>query len=99
MPEILFQIRPVRTAADLEATAQLFDAYASSLGVDLSFQDFTAEQATLPGKYAPPAGELLLARLPGSAVGMRRAQTDATRRLLRDEAALRRASRTRAWPR
>jgi ribosomal protein S18 acetylase RimI-like enzyme len=80
MPEILFQIRPVRTAADLEATALLFDAYASSLGVDLSFQDFTAEQATLPGKYAPPAGELLLSRdlqgAPLGCVGLRPMQPD-----------------------
>jgi ribosomal protein S18 acetylase RimI-like enzyme len=62
MPDPSFQIRPVRTAADLEATARLFDAYASSLGVDLSYQGFAEELATLPGKYAPPAGELLLAR-------------------------------------
>ncbi len=62
MPETLFQIRPVRSAADLEATLQLFNAYASSLEVDLSYQNFATELATLPGKYAPPAGEILLAR-------------------------------------
>jgi ribosomal protein S18 acetylase RimI-like enzyme len=62
MPEALFQIRPVRSAADLEAALQLFNAYASSLEVDLSYQDFATELATLPGKYAPPAGEILLAR-------------------------------------
>ncbi len=50
----LFQIRPVRSAADLEATLQLFNAYASALEVDLSYQDFATELATLPGKYAPP---------------------------------------------
>jgi len=59
--QILFQIKPVRSAADLEATARLFDAYASAVGVDLGYQDFATELATLPGKYAPPAGELLLA--------------------------------------
>jgi GNAT superfamily N-acetyltransferase len=62
MAEVPFRIRPVRTAADLEATARLFEAYASSLGVDLAYQDFPAELATLPGQYAAPAGELLLAR-------------------------------------
>lgn len=58
----MFQIKPVRSVADLKATVRLFKAYASALGVDLGYQDFATELATLPGKYAPPAGELLLAR-------------------------------------
>jgi ribosomal protein S18 acetylase RimI-like enzyme len=62
VPNTLFEIRPVRSAADLEATVRLFNAYASALEVDLSYQDFVTELATLPGKYAPPAGEILLAR-------------------------------------
>jgi GNAT superfamily N-acetyltransferase len=62
MPEAWFQIRPVRSVADLEATVQLFNAYASSIGVDLSYQDFATELATMPGNYVAPAGELLLAR-------------------------------------
>jgi GNAT superfamily N-acetyltransferase len=56
-----FQISPVRTAADLDAAKRLFQAYAASLDVDLAYQDFAAEVAAMPGKYAPPAGELLLA--------------------------------------
>jgi ribosomal protein S18 acetylase RimI-like enzyme len=49
-------------AADVEAAARLFDAYAAAIGVDLSFQNFAAERASLPGGYAPPAGALLLAQ-------------------------------------
>jgi len=47
---------------DLAAVAGLFRAYAASLGVDLAYQGFEAEVANLPGRYAPPAGRLLLAR-------------------------------------
>lgn len=58
-------IAPVRTADDLAATAVLFRAYAASLDVDLAYQDFETELASLPGKYAPPHGALLLARRNG----------------------------------
>ncbi len=79
MPDA-FQIRPVRTTADLEVAVRLFDAYASSLGIDLAFQGFAAELATLPGKYAAPAGELLLARdiqgEPLGCVGLRPMMSD-----------------------
>ena len=70
MPDDSFHIRPVRSAVDLAATTRLFEAYASSLGIDLAFQDFAAELAAMPGKYAAPAGELLLARdLQGEPLG------------------------------
>lgn len=55
-------IGEVTTADDLRATARLFEAYARSLPVDLGYQDFASELASLPGKYAPPRGTLLLAR-------------------------------------
>jgi ribosomal protein S18 acetylase RimI-like enzyme len=57
-----FSIRPVRTADDLAAVVALFEDYVASLTVDLGYQDFSGELAGLPGKYAPPRGELLLAR-------------------------------------
>ncbi len=70
-----FRIAPVRTANDLRATVKLFRAYASSLDIDLSYQSFEAEMEAMPGKYAPPAGELLLARdrggTPMGCVGLR----------------------------
>lgn len=65
-----FQIAPARSRQDLAAVADLFAGYAASLPVDLGYQDFAAELAGLPGKYAPPAGELLLARdAAGAALG------------------------------
>jgi putative acetyltransferase len=48
--------------ADIEVARVLFREYQEGLGVDLSFQDFASELATLPGAYAPPGGRLLLAR-------------------------------------
>lgn len=63
-------IAPVRTTDDLAAAILLFRSYAESLDVDLAFQGFEAELAAMPGQYAPPAGELLLARDPeGRPVG------------------------------
>ncbi len=56
------RIAPVRTPDDLAATITLFRAYANSLPIDLGYQDFEGEMAVMPGKYAPPGGELLLAR-------------------------------------
>jgi GNAT superfamily N-acetyltransferase len=56
-----FTITPVRTATNLAAAIKLFRAYAASLEVDLAYQNFDAEMAAMPGKYAPPSGELLLA--------------------------------------
>jgi GNAT superfamily N-acetyltransferase len=60
--KLSFNITPVRTVEDLEATINLFRAYAESLDIDLAFQNFENEMATMPEKYAPPTGELLLAR-------------------------------------
>jgi ribosomal protein S18 acetylase RimI-like enzyme len=48
--------------SDLADVTRLFRDYAASLSVDLAYQDFESEVASLPDKYAPPHGALLLAR-------------------------------------
>jgi hypothetical protein len=50
------RIAPPRDADDQQAIKTLFLEYAQSLGFSLDYQDFAAELAGLPGKYAPPGG-------------------------------------------
>jgi len=57
-----FAIVPARTATELTSAAGIFRAYAAALPVDLAPQGFGRELAALPGPYAPPSGELLLAK-------------------------------------
>ena len=57
------------SAEDWLQTRSIFQEYAASLKVDLSFQDFSQELADLPGEYAQPRGALLLARADGQLAG------------------------------
>lgn len=53
----------------IEEVKQLFLEYAQSLKIDLNFQDFETEFKTLPGKYGPPEGVLILALVDGKGAG------------------------------
>ncbi|MDT5158423.1 MAG: hypothetical protein QOC61_2176 [Acidobacteriota bacterium] len=49
------------TSAQVEEARGLFNEYAGTTGIDLCFQNFEQELASLPGDYAPPTGRLIVA--------------------------------------
>ena len=54
---------------ELEQVRQFFRNYAAWLGVDLDYQNFGEEMASLPGAYAAPAGRLFFAEFEGRPAG------------------------------
>jgi carbonic anhydrase len=57
------------TENDMPTVRKLFREYQEWLGVDLCFQGFDEELATLPGSYAPPTGVIFIAIEDNEAVG------------------------------
>ncbi|MBV8855340.1 MAG: GNAT family N-acetyltransferase [Acidobacteria bacterium] len=63
------------TDEQVEEARTLFEEYSEATGVDLCFQNFGHELATLPGDYAPPSGRLILAydgEAPAGCVALRK---------------------------
>lgn len=67
------------TAEQLEWIRRLIEEYVASLPVDVSYEHVPDELSRLPGEYAPPRGELLLALVdgrPAGCVGLRPLEGD-----------------------
>lgn len=63
------QIQVLEGTDQIDQVRALFKEYASSLDIDLCFQNFETELANLPGDYAPPRGALFIARSTQKIVG------------------------------
>jgi len=57
-----FSLAFVTSGDDLENVRGLFREYALEWNLNLCFQNFEEELASLPGCYAPPGGRLMIAR-------------------------------------
>ncbi len=62
-------IAPAKGATAMATARGLFLEYQKFLDVDLCFQDFDEELASLPGSYLPPKGGLWLAQVDGRLAG------------------------------
>ena len=62
-------IEIAESSEQYEAGKRIFTEYAKFLGVDLEFQGFAEEMASLSTMYGHPAGCLLLARREGQYIG------------------------------
>jgi putative acetyltransferase len=67
------------TTREFEFGKDLFQQYVNSLGIDLSFQDFTTELTTINKQYNKPKGALLIAynnKMPIGCVAIRELDTE-----------------------
>ena len=76
---MIIDYRIANTNEDFESGKKLFEEYAHSLNVDLSFQNFSKELGDINQQYYQPSGGLLLAfcdDLPVGCAGIRRLGTE-----------------------
>ncbi len=75
------RVQAVTGGSEVATVRVLMREYGAFLGVDLSFQGFEDELASLPGKYAPPHGALFLASMDMAQGGAEPAGCVALRRM------------------
>ena len=66
----MLTIVQAETAAQVATAREMIEEYAAWLEFKLCFQGYEEEIQSLPGKYAPPAGRLLLALWDGRPAGV-----------------------------
>lgn len=72
----MVRLKEARSDKDYETGTELFREYASQIGVDLEFQDFSKEIGNIRSQYARPGGILFIAydtdKTPLGCFGIRR---------------------------
>jgi putative acetyltransferase len=63
------ELVPAQEAGLVALARELFREYADAIGIDLEYQNFSAELAALPSPYVPPHGVLLIAQVDGGTAG------------------------------
>jgi len=74
----MYQIIEVTKTEDIQTVRELFDEYADTIGIDLTFQNFEQELLHISDIYTPPEGALILAKqegMPAGCVGLRKIDT------------------------
>lgn len=66
---LVVTIAQIKNDDEISEARLLFREYEAWLGLDLCFQGFEQELRDLPGKYVPPEGRLLLAKLGNEVAG------------------------------
>jgi putative acetyltransferase len=65
----MIKLEQIGDSERMNEVRAIFCEYQASIGVDLCFQGFAAELASLPGTYAAPNGRLLLAYVNDACAG------------------------------
>src|SRR6476661_10731972 len=66
----MLTILQAETPEQVRTARELIEEYAAWLEFKLCFQGFEEEMQSMPGKYSPPAGRLLLALWDGKPAGV-----------------------------
>jgi len=66
----MLTILQAETSEHMNTARQMIEEYAARLEFELCFQGFDEEMRSLPGKYSPPAGRLLIAFWNGKPAGV-----------------------------
>ncbi|HEV2389096.1 MAG TPA: GNAT family N-acetyltransferase [Nitrososphaerales archaeon] len=66
----MVEVREAKTTSEISSARELIREYSSSLGIDLSYENFEQEMAAFPAPYNRPHGRVFLAMDGREAIGV-----------------------------